>query len=195
MGFSAAFEISFHQTMLWEVGPHWNPNDPDVIAGNYATPNQRRKVGYVNHPNDPGGETKYGIAQHKNQDIVVADLDLAMAMQLYHDRYWLPAGCEQLLYPYSALHFDCAVHHGPVRSIMFLQRALALGEDGKFGKMTQAAAVAINQETLIKKVSNIRAEYFVGLVKTNHKLEVFLKGWMSRVNGVTNFCLAALKLI
>jgi lysozyme family protein len=195
MAFTPAFEIALHHAMLFEVGPFWDPNDPDVIAGNYATREQRRKVGYVNIAQDRGGETKYGIAQKKNPNIVVADLDLEKAMQVYFDEYWLKGKCDQLLYPLSTLHFDGCVNHGVGRANRFLQRALGVEQDGVIGRMTLAAAANASQEVLIKQISNLRAEFYLAIVRNDPSQQMFLNGWMRRINETTAYCLAALKTV
>jgi lysozyme family protein len=68
--------------------------------------------GYVNDPNDPGGETKYGISKrvYPNEDI--PNLTLDHAKDLYHRDYWLPAGCDALAYPMDVIVFDTAVNQG-----------------------------------------------------------------------------------
>ena len=55
--------------------------------------------GYVNHPSDPGGETKYGISKRAYPDVDIAELTKDDAADLYKRDYWdrikgddLPAG-------------------------------------------------------------------------------------------------------
>ena len=66
--------------------------------------------GYSNDPNDPGGETKYGISKRYNPDVDVASLTLEQAKKIYLERYWIPAGCDNQPYPLDICLFDGAVN-------------------------------------------------------------------------------------
>jgi len=79
--------------------------------------------GYVNDPNDSGGETKYGICKRWYPHLDIKNLTREDAMKIYYDEYWLKAGCDKMLYPANLIIFDSAVHMG-------VYRALSLWEDG-----------------------------------------------------------------
>lgn len=66
----------------------------------------------VNHKSDPGGLTKWGFSQRWNPDIDVRALDEAGASQLALERYWIPAGADDLSWPWDAVAFDCAFNFG-----------------------------------------------------------------------------------
>jgi lysozyme family protein len=73
--------------------------------------------GYVNDPQDPGGETKFGISKraYPNEDIKA--LTVERARELYLRDYWLASGCEQVADEAMAiLLFDCAVNQGVFRA-------------------------------------------------------------------------------
>ena len=72
----------------------------------------RREGGYVNDPNDRGGETKFGISKRANPDVNVAALDEAGAKQIYKSRYWDALKADQLPEAVRDLAFDTAVQHG-----------------------------------------------------------------------------------
>ncbi len=61
-------------------------------------------------PADPGGYTKYGIAQKYNPDVDVRNLTLSGAKALYLKRYWLPAGCDDAPFPMDICLFDGQVN-------------------------------------------------------------------------------------
>jgi lysozyme family protein len=85
---------------------------------------------YVNDPQDPGGETKFGISKraHPNEDIPNLTLDRAKA--IYLGTYWQATGCDALKWPMSLYVFDCAVNQGPARAVGF--ERLADGDAVKF---------------------------------------------------------------
>ncbi len=72
--------------------------------------------GYVNDPNDPGGETKYGISKRYNPGIDIKSLTLDQARTIYLNKYWTPAGCDNLPYPIDMVTFDRSVLYGPANA-------------------------------------------------------------------------------
>ncbi len=46
-----------------------------------------REGGYVNHPKDPGGETKYGIAKRSHPEEDIRSLTRKRAEEIYYDEY------------------------------------------------------------------------------------------------------------
>jgi hypothetical protein len=44
--------------------------------------------GYVNDPDDAGGETKYGIAKRWYPDVDIKNLTKEQAKKIYHTDYW-----------------------------------------------------------------------------------------------------------
>lgn len=195
MDFNDDFLHAFNHAMLYEVGKFWNPEDPDVIEGRIDTREQRRKVGYVNIPQDRGGETKYGVAQKANPQIRVRDLDLQGAMEVYFSKYWLGGACDKLPYPLTIMHFDGCVNHGPGRARKFLQRALGIPEhevNGDIGPQTLSAVESMDQSDIISAISGIRADFYNAIVERDPTQRMFLNGWMTRINEVTDYTIKQL---
>jgi hypothetical protein len=65
---------------------------------------------YSNDPNDPGGETKYGISKHYHPNEDIYNLTLARAKEIYLNEYWAPAGCDAASYPMDMCLFDSQVN-------------------------------------------------------------------------------------
>ena len=111
------FELAWYFTMTQEVGPNWtasSPSDPDVIAGAIETATQRKKDGYVNTQNFPGGETKFGIAQKPNPTIVVRDATYDVAKGAGYNNYWksAPVSCVTVAPLIGVMLFDMNYLHG-----------------------------------------------------------------------------------
>ena len=66
----------------------------------------------TDHKSDPGRLTKWGFSQRWNPDIDVRTLDEAGASQRALERYWVPAGADDLSWPWDAIAFDCAFNFG-----------------------------------------------------------------------------------
>lgn len=67
---------------------------------------------YSNDPDDPGGETKFGISKRYNPNIDIKNLTLDQAKLIYLNKYWLLAGCDSLSYPIDCITFDRSVLYG-----------------------------------------------------------------------------------
>lgn len=175
------FNIILDLSLRFEVGPWYDGNDPDVIAGRITTPLQRKKCGYVNDPLDRGGETKFGIAANANRNVDIKSLTLQMARSIYYNKYWLPSVAPKCKFPLSALVFDAAVNHGEQRAIIFLQRALGVTDDGKFGPKSLAALEASDQNVVADRILVVRETFFRNIVANNPAQARFLAGWLDRV--------------
>jgi lysozyme family protein len=184
------FNVALNHCMLYEVGPWFNANDPDTIAGNIGTPQLNRKCGYVDIDGDSGGCTKYGVAQKDNPSVDVKSINLAQAGQIYHDSYWVPGKCDQITIPITIFQFDMIVNNGPGRAAKILQQAVGATIDGNIGPATLAAVNAQDPATLINTLSTIRANRYQLIVKNDPSQAKFLDGWLRRNAEVTQFSLA-----
>lgn len=81
----------------------------------------RWEGGYVNDPNDPGGETNMGISKRSYPDVDIANLKRDQAVAIYQRDYWQASGADKLEWPLSLMHFDTAVNAGVGRANQLLQ--------------------------------------------------------------------------
>jgi lysozyme family protein len=98
----------------------------DVFAQALAFTLQR-EGGYVNDPDDPGGETNYGLSKRAYPDLDIRNLTLEQAAQIYRRDYWDAPGFGRLaeVAPWVAIRlFDLGVNCGPVTAGKMLQRAI-----------------------------------------------------------------------
>ena len=69
---------------------------------------------------DQGGATKWGIAQKFNPQVNVVTMTLEQAKHIYREKYWEPAGCDNLPWPLALTVFDMAVNAGVGTAIKLL---------------------------------------------------------------------------
>jgi lysozyme family protein len=148
----------------------------------------RREGGFVNHPNDRGGPTKYGITlstlrQVRNPYVTANDiksLTEGEARAIYRDLYLRPF---EFVTDASLLELlvDCAVNHGVKKAINFLQSALGVKADGIAGIKTQAALRAESPEQIYRKILAERIKFYGDLISRDPSQSVFAAGWMRRV--------------
>ncbi|REC94876.1 glycoside hydrolase family 108 protein [Kushneria indalinina] len=137
--------------------------------------------GYVNHPDDPGGATKWGITQRTAREAGyhgdMRDLTRDRAREIYLTGYWLRAKCDQYHGAIGYQLFDIAVNSGIGNAIRMLQRAAGVADDGIIGPVTLAAINAHDPLALIVLLNAERQAFYTRL----STWETFGKGWSRRV--------------
>src|SRR6266576_5386633 len=68
--------------------------------------------GYVNDPDDPGGETNWGISKRYHPDVDIKNLTPEQAAEIYYNDYYVPSGAVALQEPEATVVFDTAVNLG-----------------------------------------------------------------------------------
>lgn len=142
----------------------------------------RNEGGYVNHPNDPGGETNFGIAKrfYPNEDI--KNLTKERAIEIFYKDYWLPMNLEDIENEELILQlFDFGVNVGRKVAIRVLQRLIKVDDDGIIGKET-ITAINTQDQSIVDKFKRRRKIFYMNLAAKKPKLEVFLMGWLRRVD-------------
>lgn len=137
--------------------------------------------GYVNNPNDPGGETKYGISKRAYPNVDIKNLTLDQAEQLYKNDYWDKAGCELCPPGLGICVFDAAVNNGVGMAVRWLQAAVGVTADGVIGPQTQAAIAGIaDLPMVIGLMHGARINFMVGL----NTWPTFGLGWSRRLASI-----------
>lgn len=131
--------------------------------------------GYSNNPNDPGGETKYGISKAAYPDLDIRNLTIEQAKDIYFKEFWqfLPALPDKLDYAV----FDFAVNSGTQTATRYLQRVLGVADDGYFGPVSQKALENSILPFIYKSYNLERMRFMTKLKDFN----TFGRGWISRV--------------
>lgn len=186
MAYEVSFEKAIDHAMKYEVGGFWKLT-PEAEAGLIETREQRKACGYVNDPDDAGGETKYGIAKNANPDLDIATLDWAAAKRVYYKRYWLSGDCDKLPPRLAALHFDGCINHGVGRAAKFLQTAVGAIADGDIGPATLELVNRYDEISICINVCDQRENFYRALVARKPTQEKFLKGWLRRIEEMRDF--------
>ena len=152
--------------------------------------------GYVNDPNDSGGETKYGItvkvALENGYKGRMIDLPYNFAFKVYEKKYWNAIRGDDLCAFSDALAFevaDTAVNMGVSRAGKFLQRALNVFTESKLtvdGIIGPATIRAIKDymirrkeaTTLVKALNCLQGARYIELAESRKKDRNFVYGWI-----------------
>ena len=172
----------------------------------------KHEGGYVNDPDDRGGETYKGIsrnnfpewggwghlATHSFGDPEL-DSDLsALVSEFYKEEFWDKMYLDRITpEKVSAEIFDTAVNIGIKKSSTFLQQALNvlnreerlfddLKVDGHIGAKTVSSVNLLNANgggfTLLKVLNILQGAYYIDIMTANPVMEKYARGWLKRVN-------------
>ena len=133
--------------------------------------------GYVNHPRDPGGETKFGITKRSYPHLNIKSLTLAQAQAIYKRDFWDALKLDRLPEAIRFHMFDAAVNSGKGNAARWLQAAVGTAQDGRIGPITLAAAGKMNPAALVARYSGVRLKFMTDLSTWNS----FGKGWARRM--------------
>jgi len=166
--------------------------------------------GYVNDPDDAGGETYRGISRRfnptwegwkiideckdKNKDFPNNELD-PLVRSFYKERYWNPFLGDELDQIISNEMFDTAVNMGIGRAIKFLQQGLNLlnrdgkiysdiVEDSSFGTNTLRAYNSLpksDMEILCVILNVLQGMHYIEYMKKSPTQEKYARGWFKRI--------------
>jgi len=140
----------------------------------------KHEGGFVNHALDPGKATNMGITEAVARRVgykgAMQDLPVDLAKRIYLEEYWNAVRADELppLVRYAV--FDAAVNSGVRQSVLWLQRALGVADDGSLGPKTVAAANAANPDALRARLISQRLRFLTNL----NTFGAFGRGWTRR---------------
>jgi len=124
---------------------HTEPNpkiNPDAVFQVAVDITLGHEGGYVDNPNDPGGETHFGISKRSYPHLDIKIVDKPKARKIYKVDFWKKPKLDLLaeIAPDLAIKtFDLGVNVGPQTAIKFLQRAINTVCCGEFMPRRAAA--------------------------------------------------------
>ena len=137
--------------------------------------------GYVNDPDDPGGETNFGIAKRSHPDVDIKNLTKDGAKEIYYQDYWVKNRVPQMPEDLKHIYFDMCVNQGRGRAVKILQRAAnAKGADLKVDGGLGPKTITALKDVELDRVRAYRIKYYADLVTRKPDLEKFYFGWFRR---------------
>ena len=139
--------------------------------------------GYVNHPSDPGGETKYGISKRAYPDVDIAELTEDDAADLYKRDYWDRIKGDDLPVGVACVVMDYAVNSGISRASKALQSVCGISNgDGVIGPHSLASVWTTVKNDSEESVINAVTEQRQGFIRALSIYDTFGKGWERRID-------------
>lgn len=165
----------------------------------------QREGGFVDHPDDSGGATCWGITQrlarkHGYQGHM-RDLTQQEARRIYKLEFWDPLDLDRLVLLSDAVAeelFDTSVNVGQTPAGSWLQRCLNannlkgtiypdLKVDGQIGPVTLRALEAYlkrrqserGELILLRQLNSLQGAFYLSLAERREKDESFVYGWFA----------------
>jgi lysozyme family protein len=144
---------------------------------------------YVNDPDDPGGETNYGISKRAYPNVDIKGMTIDKAKGLYYKDYWLKAGFDRVRnYEVAAKLFDISVNFGDEQAREIVQRSLTsvyksarlLKIDCSWDKMIPLINCVPNNEAFLAAIRSDQAAVYRMIVRNKEPMRKFLNGWLNR---------------
>ena len=147
--------------------------------------------GYSNNPNDPGGETNYGItkktALNYGYDGDMHNIPMDLVTHIYKTGYWDTLNLDTIVNQNIANNiFDTAVNEGTRTSAKMAQSACnnswpqVIEVDGNLGPLTIGIINMVKPNVFIYHFRELRITRYQELVTKDPKLKEFLHGWLKR---------------
>ena len=152
----------------------------------------KHEGGYVDHPNDRGGKTKYGItetvARNYGYEGRMQDLSKETAKEIYRQEFWNKVKADEFDEEIAYVLFDTAVNMGTGRAVMLLQETYNrvtpdnnISVDGIVGPETIGAVNKSDREHILLGYIAGRTQRYFDIVDNNDSQKVFIRGWLSRM--------------
>lgn len=127
--------------------------------------------GYVNDPDDLGGETKYGITKRRYPNLDIKNLTKKQAITIYKRDFYIPLGIDKFDDINLALNYmDMAVNAGIPNARTLMRNAEALKDGG-------------DKRSMVEIYKDLRRAYYYSIVEKRPVNQKFLKGWLNRVDS------------
>jgi lysozyme family protein len=143
--------------------------------------------GYVNDPNDLGGETNFGISKRSYPNVDIKNLTREQAVEIYRRDWWERYKHERIEdIDVATKVFDLAVNMGAVPAHRLLQQAInftegkSLAVDGIIGPATLSAVNQADPQQLVQTLRFMAARRYYELAKARPANRGFLLGWLNR---------------
>lgn len=162
--------------------------------------------GFVEHKNDKGGPTNFGITLNtlqsfkKNYDLQASDvrsLTQNDAVEIYDKDYWQVMNLDKIHFPEVQLAiFSTGVNRGPYSAVRIAQFVanmktpkglIPLLLDGEMGPKTYTAINNCPPSWFFRNYQQACQIEYVRIVKQNTSQLVFLEGWLRRLQLTEDF--------
>ncbi len=150
----------------------------------------KHEGGFVDHKLDKGGATNFGITKKVYEEYVgrtvtveeIKNMPKGNAIAIYKKNYWDKIKGDSIKdYAVALLIFDAAVNSGISNAVKLSQKILGIAQDGIAGNEFIKHLNNFDSKKFANEYLKGREAFYRKIVENNPKQEVFLKGWLRRV--------------
>jgi lysozyme family protein len=147
--------------------------------------------GYSDDPEDPGNwtggapgigalkGTMWGISAASYPHLDIKSLSRPQAREIYRTDFWQRLDGDRLYDGVAFQLFDFAVNSGIGTAVRYLQRAVGVADDGRWGPVSRAAAERMSESDTIMRLNAERLDFMTRLRNWPHAS----RGWARRIVG------------
>lgn len=125
----------------------------------------------------------------------IRNLDATQARAIFRREFWTPLHLDDMPVQMGVLLYDAAVNSGRAQSVKLAQRGynacvmhgVPLAVDGVLGPLTRAALTQCNTPPVRQAICTARENFYKELVRKNPSQDVFLRGWLNRVDDLRRY--------
>lgn len=142
--------------------------------------------GYANDPDDPGGETKYGISKRSYPNLDIKNLTIDNAINIYYKDFWIKYRLNSIKSSLIATQLLLMfVNLSPQSASICIQKAinaiqLSIEEDGIFGSRTISAINSIPECHMGDHLRLELVKFYLNRVRIDRRQLKNLEGWIRR---------------
>ncbi|MDR1234266.1 MAG: hypothetical protein LBJ92_03930 [Holosporales bacterium] len=145
--------------------------------------------GYINNPDDPGGETKFGITKKSYPNVNIANLTIDQAKQIYYRDYWSNVMLHQVCNQDVATKiFDIVVNFGDEQAQKIVTRALKsaykkphlLDGNNDWIKVVRLVNSVHNSRVLLAALRSEQAAVYRLITQKKERMRKFMNIWLNK---------------
>src|ERR1035437_2782754 len=138
----------------------------------------KNEGGYVNDPDDPGGETNFGISKRSYPQVDIKNLTEEEASAIYLRDFWKFDGIDNQMLANKVFDMSVVMGHSAIRILQKLLSGLAI--DGEYGSDTEKEVNASNAFLLLERYQSALAQHFRDIITLVPAEGKFLSNWLRR---------------
>lgn len=183
-----AFALAWALTMdteviAWEGSPPYRQTTIDgAITGSSDSESKvlKRRVGFVNNPKDPGGTTKFGVAQKFNKGQAIEALSYQQARDIGYSKYW------------SGTAATTVLGQGKPKSAIAVFNLGYLCGAGGINQIIKSADISSKDDLQsVNAICDAARNYLLQKIVDKPEKSTFKNGWMARCEKVRAYCKSA----
>lgn len=187
------FSIAHKFTAKWEGGLTDHPADRGQIT-NYGVSLEFLKGVAADSQSNRDVLERMGIRLPITRDVIV-NLTKEQAGGLFRWQFWDKLKLGLIPLRPAVIIYDAAVNSGPAQSVKLAQRGynhcVTYGQplvvDGIMGPATRAAMQRADTDKALTAMLDAREAFFQTIVANNPSQQVFLRGWINRVDDLRRY--------